>query len=108
MTVFVDREETPQGAAEAMAALARSYLVTGGSMRSALAAQDSPLPRAIILIAPPKKQIHGEVVKTFVITEHQVFLAESPVAEGGKSVRLGDLELLDASLTHNQRPEKLN
>lgn len=108
MTVFVDKEETPQGAAKAMAALARSYLVTGGSMRAALSAQGSPLPRAIILIAPPEKRIDGEVVKTFVITEHQVFLAESPVTDGGKAVRLGDLELLDASLTHNQRPGKLN
>lgn len=108
MNFFVEREDTPLGAAKAMAVLARSYLITGGAMRSTLAAQGSPLPRAIILIAPPHKLIDGEVVKTFVITEHQVFLAESPVAEGGKTVRLGDLELLDASLTHNHPPAKMH
>ena len=59
-------------------------------------------------MAPPHKAAEGEVVKTFVLTEHQTFLAESPVLDGGKSVRLGDLELLDVSLTHNQRPGKLN
>lgn len=108
MSIFVEREDTPIGAVTAMAALVRSYLVAGGVMRSVVAAQGSPLPRAIILIAPPGKLVQGEVVKTFVLTEHQVFLAESPVEERGNAVRLGDLELLEASLTHNRRPEQMN
>ena len=108
MAVFAQRDDSAEGAANALATLARNYLVSGGDKRSALAAQNVPLPRAIVLVAPPQLAVDGEVVKTFVITEHQVFLAESPVSEGGKAVRLGDLELLDAALTHNQRPSKLN
>ena len=108
LAVFVQRDESPESAVIAMATLARSYLVAGGAMRSVLAARGVPLPLAIILVAPPDNAVEGEVVKTFVLTEHQTFLAESPVLDGGKSVRLGDLELLDVSLTHNQRPGKLN
>lgn len=108
MAVFVRREDTPEDAVKAIASLAYSYLVPGGAMRSALSAKGSPLPRAIILVAPPHKAVDGEVVKTFVITEHQVFLAVSPVADGGRLVRIGDLTLLDVSLTHNQRPENMN
>nr|WP_156903349.1 hypothetical protein [Burkholderia sp. M701] len=108
MAVFVEREDSPEGAVRAMAVLARSYLVAGGAMRSTLAAQGAPLPRAIVVVAPPAKAVEGEVVKTFVITEHQTFLAESPVVDGGKAVKLGDLELLDVSLTHNQRPSQMN
>lgn len=106
--VFVEREDSPEGAVRAMAALARSYLVAGGAMRSTLAQQGAPLPRAIVLVAPPDKAVDGAIVKTFVITEHQTYLAESPVSEGGKAVKLGDLELLDVSLTHNQRPAQMN
>ncbi|HIH2745039.1 TPA: hypothetical protein ACYLN4_000708 [Burkholderia lata] len=108
MAVFVEREDSPEGAVKAMAVLARSYLVAGGAMRSTLAAQGAPLPRAIVLVAPPDKAVEGEVVKTFVITEHQTFLAESPVRDGGKAVKLADLALLEVSLTHNQRPSQMN
>ena len=108
LAVFVKRDGSPESALIAMATLARSYLVAGGAKRSALAARGVPLPRAIVLVAPPHKAAEGEVVKTFVLTEHQTFLAESPVLEGGKTVRLGDLELLEVSLTHNRHPGKFN
>lgn len=106
--VFVHHNGSPEGALIAMAALVRSYLVAGGMKRSALTKEGHPLPRAIVLVAPPDKAVEGEVIKTFVLTEHQTFLAESPVSDGGKAVRLADIKLLDVSLTHNQKPGALN
>lgn len=103
---FADREDSGLGVAMALAHLARSYLVTGGEVRTQLVQAGRPLPRAIVLVAPPHRLVVGEVVKTFVLTEHQVFLADSPVVGG--SIRLADLELLEASVTHNQRPSGLN
>lgn len=103
-----NEDNSPEARVIAMSLLVRSYLVTGGAVRSALAKKGSPLPRAIILIAPPVKVVDGEVVKTFVLTEHQTFLAESPVVDGGKAVKLADLELLPMSLTHNRPPDILN
>ena len=105
---FCDQDKTPEGVVIALSQLASSYLVNGGAVRTLLAQAGRPLPRAIILIAPPQELIEGEFVKTFVLTEHQVFLADSPVKEGGKAVHLADLVLIPASLTHNQRPSALN
>ncbi|MBV7542197.1 hypothetical protein [Acidovorax sp. sic0104] len=105
---FSNREDSAMGVVKALAHLARSYLVTGGEVRAALARAGRQLPRAVILVAPPHKLVEGEVVKTFVLTEHQVFLADSPVKERGKSVLLADLVLMPASLTHNESPSTLN
>lgn len=96
------------GVAKALAHLSRSYLVAGGEVRTELTQAGRELPRAIILVAPPHELVEGEVVKTFVLTEHKVFIADSPVKERGKSVQLADLVLMPASLTHNERPSMLN
>lgn len=103
---FHDHDGSGESVAAAVSQLAKSYLVAGGHARTKLDDAGRPLPSALALVAPPHKFIDGEVVKTFVVTEHQLFLAESPVV--GDSVRLADIELLDASLTHNQRPGLLN
>lgn len=101
-------DDSPKASVIAMSLLVRSYLVNGGAIRSALAKDGAPLPRAIILVAPPHELVEGEFVKTFVFTEHQTFLADSPVVDGGKAVRLADLELLPVSLTHNKPHGMLN
>jgi hypothetical protein len=98
----------PEARLVVMSLLVRSYLVDGGTARSALASQGKSLPRAIILVVPPTETVDGEVVKTFVLTEYQVFLAESLISERGKAVKLADLELLDASLAHNRATGPLN
>lgn len=105
---FCNREDSPEGVVLALGQLARSYLVVGGAVRTELSNAGRPLPRALILIAPPSQLSDGEVVKTFVLTEHQLFLAISPVKESGKAVQLANLELMEASLTHNQRPGQLS
>lgn len=105
---FSEIDDSAMGVAKALAYLARSYLVTGGEVRTALVQAGRPLPRALILVAPPHELVEGEVVKTFVLTEHQVFLADSPVKDRGNSVLLADLVLMPASLTHNERPSTLN
>lgn len=105
---FSERDDSAMGVVKALAHLSRSYLVTGGEVRTELTQAGRELPRAIILVAPPHEFVEGEVVKTFVLTEHQVFLADSPVKERGKSVLLADLVLMPISLTHNERPSTLN
>lgn len=105
---FAGHDGSPHAVSLALSTLAKRYLVDGGAVRSELAAAKKPLPRALILVAPPHTLVDGEVVKTFVLTEHQLFLADSPVSNGGKEVRLADLELVPASLTHNDRPFNLN
>lgn len=108
VSFFSKREDSAMGVVKALAHLARSYLVEGGEVRTELAKAGRDLPRAIILVAPPPSRVEGAVVKTFVLTEHRVFLADSPVTERGKSVRLADLVLMPASLTHNTPPSALN
>ena len=106
--VFSDTNNSPELAVIAMSKIAKSYLVNGGAVRNELAKSSSPLPRAVILIVPPPKSKVGEVVKTFVLTEHQVFLAKSPVGEDGKAVKLADLKLWVVPLKNNHGPSNLN
>jgi hypothetical protein len=105
LELFFSKTGDAEKVVTALSLLVRKYLAVGGPGRSAMVTQNLPLPRAIILVAPPHELSRDEVVKTFVLTEHQTFFAESPVAEDGRSVKLKDLEMVDVSLM-NSRPTK--